>query len=48
MTTNQVISRLSSQIGQIEITEVDNISGVAKIISGMDFKVGDLAKTVTN
>jgi len=45
--TNQVIRRLSSQVGQIEITEVDDGSGVAKILSGMDFKVGDLAKTVT-
>ncbi|HYR91132.1 MAG TPA: CsgG/HfaB family protein [Terriglobia bacterium] len=46
--TNKVIRRLSSQVGQIEITEVDDVSAVAKIISGSDFKVGDLAKTVTN
>ena len=46
--TNQVIRRLSSQVGQVEITEVDDVSAVAKIISGKDFKVGDLAKTTTN
>ena len=46
--TGQVIRRLSSQVGQIEITEVDDVSGVAKILSGPDFKVGDLAKTTTN
>src|SRR5262245_50630970 len=46
--TNQVIRRLSSQIGQIEIIELDDVSAVAKIINGTDFKVGDLAKTVTN
>ena len=46
--TNQVIRRLSSPVGQVEITEVDDVSAVAKIITGKDFKVGDLAKTTTN
>jgi curli biogenesis system outer membrane secretion channel CsgG len=45
--TNQVIRKLTSQLGQIEITEVDDGSAVCKINSGTDFKVGDLAKTVT-
>ena len=45
--TNQVIRRLSSQVGQIEITEVDDGSGVAKVLSGTGFKEGDLAKSVT-
>jgi curli biogenesis system outer membrane secretion channel CsgG len=46
--TNQVIRRLTSAVGQIEITEVDDISGVAKILSGADFKEGDVAKTIPN
>ena len=45
--TGQVIRRLSSQIGVIQITDVDDISSVAKIVSGGGFKVGDLAKTTT-
>ena len=45
--TDKVIRRLTSQVGQIEITDVDDGSAVAKIVSGTDFKVGDLAKTIT-
>ena len=45
--TGKVIRRLSSKIGIVEVTEVDAISSVAKIVSGTGFKVGDLAKTVT-
>jgi curli biogenesis system outer membrane secretion channel CsgG len=45
--TGQVIRRMASQVGVIEITDVDDISSVAKIVSGAGFKVGDLAKTVT-
>jgi curli biogenesis system outer membrane secretion channel CsgG len=45
--TGQVIRRLSSQIGTIELTDVDDISAVGKILTGSDFKVGDLAKTIT-
>ena len=45
--SGKVIRRMSSQVGMIELTDVDDISGVGKILSGSDFKVGDLAKTVT-
>jgi len=45
--TGKVIRRLSSKIGVIEVTEVDAVSAVAKIVAGTGFKVGDLAKTVT-
>jgi len=45
--TGKVIRRLSSKIGVIEVTEVDAVSAVAKIVVGTGFKVGDLAKTVT-
>ena len=45
--TGKVLRRMSAQVGVIEITDVDDISAVAKIVSGTGFKVGDLAKTVT-
>jgi curli biogenesis system outer membrane secretion channel CsgG len=45
--TGKVLRRLSAQVGVIEVTDVDDISSVAKIVSGTAFKVGDLAKTVT-
>ncbi|MBI3669022.1 MAG: curli production assembly protein CsgG [Acidobacteria bacterium] len=45
--TGKVIRRMSSKIGVIEVTEVDDVSTVCKIVSGSGFKVGDLAKTVT-
>ncbi len=45
--TGQVIRRMTSKLGVVEVTEVDDISAVCKIVSGADFKVGDMAKTVT-
>lgn len=43
--TGQVLRRMSSKIGNLEVTEVDDVSAVAKILDGKGFKVGDLAKT---
>jgi len=45
--TGAVIRRLSTQVGVIQVTDVDDVSSVAKALSGTDFKVGDLAKTTT-
>jgi curli biogenesis system outer membrane secretion channel CsgG len=45
--TGQVIRRLSSKIGMIQVTDVDDVSSVAKLVSGAGIKVGDLAKTTT-
>lgn len=45
--TGQVIRRMTSKIGVVEVTDVDEISAVCKVISGTGFKVGDAAKTVT-
>jgi curli biogenesis system outer membrane secretion channel CsgG len=45
--TGQVLRRLTSPIGTIEVTDVDAVSAVCKIVSGSGFKVGDMAKTVT-
>jgi curli biogenesis system outer membrane secretion channel CsgG len=45
--TGNVIRRMTSKIGTVQVTEVDDVSAVAKIVSGSGFKVGDAAKTVT-
>jgi curli biogenesis system outer membrane secretion channel CsgG len=45
--TGQVLRRLTTPIGNIEVSEVDEISAVCKIVSGTGFKVGDMAKTLT-
>jgi hypothetical protein len=45
--TGAVIRRMTSQVGTIQITDVDEGSAEAKIISGTSFKVGDMVKTVT-
>jgi hypothetical protein len=42
-----VLRRMSKAIGSLEITEVDDGSSVCKILNGTGFKVGDLAKTLT-
>jgi len=45
--TGKVIRRMTNQIGTIEISDVDDVSAVGKIISGTGFKIGDLATTTT-
>jgi hypothetical protein len=45
--TGQVIRRMTSKLGVVEVTEVDDVSAVCKVVSGADFKVGDMARTVT-
>jgi curli biogenesis system outer membrane secretion channel CsgG len=45
--TGQVIRRMTSKLGIVQVTEVDDISAVCKIVAGTGFKVGDMAKTVT-
>jgi curli biogenesis system outer membrane secretion channel CsgG len=45
--TGQVIRRMTTKIGTVEVTDVDDVSAICRIISGTDFKVGDAAKTVT-
>ena len=45
--TGQVIRRMSSQVGVITLTDVDDISAVGSPVSGSGFKVGDAVKTVT-
>ncbi len=45
--TGQVIRRMSSQVGVISLTDVDDISAVGTPVSGSGFKVGDAVKTIT-
>jgi len=45
--TGQVIRRLSSQLGVLKVTDVDDTSSVCSVVSGSGFKVGDAVKTVT-
>ena len=45
--TGQVIRRMTSPVGVIRLTDVDDISAVGTVVSGSGFKVGDAAKTVT-
>jgi curli biogenesis system outer membrane secretion channel CsgG len=45
--TGQVIRRMTSQVGVISLTDVDDISAVGTPVSGSGFKVGDEVKTVT-
>lgn len=45
--TGKVLRRLSSKIGEVEVTDVDADSAQCKIVSGSGFRIGDLAKTTT-
>jgi hypothetical protein len=38
---------MTSPIGIVKVTDVDDQSSVCTPVSGTDFKVGDAAKTVT-
>ncbi len=46
-TSGQVIRRMTAPVGVIKITDVDDVSSVASVVSGMGFKVGDAVKTVS-
>jgi len=45
--TGKVIRRLSSAVGVVRVTDVDDESAIATAVSGAGFKVGDVVKTVT-
>lgn len=44
--TGEVLRRVTTPIGQVELTEVDGRSGVGRIVSGSGFQVGDQARAV--
>jgi len=39
--SGKVLRKITSPVGEIQITEVDDASAVAKVLSGQGFKVGD-------
>jgi curli biogenesis system outer membrane secretion channel CsgG len=43
--TGKVLRKMSSSVGIIRVTDVDDISAVATTVSGAGFKVGDAVKT---
>ena len=45
--TGQVIRRMSSPVGVVRVTDVDDVSSVCTAVSGAGFKTGDAVKTVT-
>jgi curli biogenesis system outer membrane secretion channel CsgG len=44
--TGAVIRKMTTKLGELEVTDVDDISAVCKIVTGAGFKIGDEAKTV--
>jgi curli biogenesis system outer membrane secretion channel CsgG len=45
--TGQVIRRLSTPVGVVKVTDVDDLSSVCVAVAGTGFKVGDAVKTLT-
>ncbi|MGH9687254.1 MAG: CsgG/HfaB family protein [Candidatus Acidiferrales bacterium] len=45
--TGKVIRRMTTPVGVVRVTDVDDVSAVTAPVSGTGFKVGDEAKTVT-
>jgi curli biogenesis system outer membrane secretion channel CsgG len=43
--TGAVLRKMTSKLGEIVVTDVDEVSAVCKPVSGADFKIGDMAKT---
>ncbi len=44
--TGKVIRQMTQQIGMIKIVDVDGSSSVGEIVSGSQFKIGDVAKPI--
>ena len=45
--TGKVLRRLSTQLGIVKVTDVDDVSSVCSVVSGTGFKTGDAVKTKT-
>ena len=45
--TGKVLRRMSTSIGTVKVTDVDDISSVCSVVSGTGFKAGDAVKTKT-
>jgi curli biogenesis system outer membrane secretion channel CsgG len=46
-TTGAVLRRLSTNVGVVKATDVDDVSAICAPVSGSGFKIGDSVKTVT-
>ncbi|HVA95268.1 MAG TPA: CsgG/HfaB family protein [Candidatus Dormibacteraeota bacterium] len=44
--TGAVLRKMTTKLGELEVTDVDDVSAVCRTISGTGFKIGDIAKTV--
>ncbi len=45
--TGKVLRRMSTQIGMVKVTDVDDVSSVCSVVTGTGFKTGDAVKTKT-
>lgn len=45
--TGKVLRKMTSPVGVVKVTDVDDVSSVCSVVSGTGFKVGDAAKTIT-
>jgi hypothetical protein len=45
--TGAVLRKMTTKLGELEVTDVDEISAVCKPVSGTGFKIGDVARTET-
>jgi hypothetical protein len=45
--TGQVLRQMTTPVGVVKVTDIDDVSAVCTPVSGAGFKVGDAAKTVT-
>ena len=46
-TTGAVLRKMTSKLGELVVTDVDDVSAVCKPVNGSGFKIGDVARTVT-
>ncbi len=45
--TGKVLRRMSTPVGVVKVTDVDDGSSVCSVVSGTGFKIGDSVKTIT-
>jgi len=43
--TGAILRKMTSRLGELVVTDVDDVSAVCKAVNGTGFKVGDMAKT---
>lgn len=44
-TTGAILRKMTTKLGELEVTDVDDVSAVCKAVNGSGFKVGDVART---